>query len=107
MNKFDKTKNIVQIIFLLCCVLTISYLVMKPLSSIGAYLVLICIFLGYLTYIYSKNMKKKSADYEKRNISSLQRRRRRLLDHDKGKVIEFPGTRENEQNGSSSEEKNK
>ena len=80
---------------------------MRPQSPIGAYLVLICITLAYITYLYSKSMKKKSAEYEKKNISPIQLRRRRLLDQDKGKVVEFPGIRELEQNRPNPEENNK
>ena len=80
---------------------------MRPQSSIGAYLVLICILLAYLTYLYSKNMKKKSAKYEKRKMSPMQRRRRKLLDQDRGKIIEFPGIHVSNQNGPNSEENNK
>jgi len=53
-------------------------------------LVVVCIFLGYFTYVYTKKMKNKSASYEKRRLSAKKRRRRQLLDKDRGKVLSFP-----------------
>ncbi|MGI6706016.1 MAG: hypothetical protein ACOX6S_07060 [Clostridia bacterium] len=99
MNKYDKKKLLILLAYILLCLFTFLYIALAPPSSVMSVLVLVCIFLGYFTYVYTKKMKNKSAVYEKRRLSAKKRRRRQLLDKNRGKVLAFPT---HDKNGNSS-----
>lgn len=93
-NQHDQKRKWILLAFITLCLFTFGYICFAPSSSIMTILIFLCLFMGYITFLFTKKLKKKSITLEKRRMTLHKKKQQRLLDNQRGKVIPLHGKKQ-------------
>jgi hypothetical protein len=89
-NEFDKKRRIAILCYAVFVAISAAVLFIMPGTFVASFMVLCSIAGGIGTAVYARSLREKSKAFEKKRLTPQQKLRQRLLDKERGKVIEFP-----------------